>query len=43
VLLYEVSGREDEDLAHQIRVLLVAAHETDHAIGRPTFLLAKLS
>ena len=29
----EVGRREDEDLAHDVRVLLVAAHEPDH---RPT-------
>jgi hypothetical protein len=31
VFVDEVGGSEDEHLAHEIRVLLVSAHEPDHA------------
>src|SRR6202142_4761001 len=30
VVLDEVAGREDEDLAHYVGMLRVAAHEADH-------------
>ena len=30
MLLEEIGGTEDEHLAHQIRVLLVATHKPDH-------------
>ena len=30
VLVDEIDRAEDEDLAHHVRVLLVAAHESDH-------------
>src|ERR1700690_1577151 len=37
VIVHEIGGREDEDLAHQVRVLLVAAHEADHPLARGVF------
>jgi hypothetical protein len=35
--LEQIGGSEDEDLAHHVRLLLVAAHETDHLAPRGLF------
>ena len=37
VLVDEVRWGEDEDLAHQVRILLIAAHETDDSLARGVF------
>ena len=35
-MVHEIGRRQDEHLAHHVRILLIAAHEADHATAGRT-------